>query len=412
MAIVSPSGLLGTRSPLLISWDGASTTSVDRFKLDIYAWTGDKDVRPADPIYTIDRTTGLIDEYPTADIAPLLQDEFIHRISKIDQDDFVVMSPDSLLWMEVDYRVEYQDKSTPPTSQLATGTTTRSLIVYGYSHFTDGANKDVAQEILMEDQYRYLYEFDTYNMPIYLGDVGSSYQTDAVKIKIAGSDGTSDEITISNKTGEDAQDRVLLFPVGVPNLSNFLFDNSLTGLTEPRLLDWWDVQILDSVNAVVDSRRFYNQCEPKYDPIQLQFINRLGMWDTLTFFKRSDDSISVSKERYRAVVGSASASGYTWGDQARGMRTYNHEAKKSMTLNTGFVNESISEVIQDLMMSEYVLMTINRTTERVADTYTISQDFRAVVVNTESLTLQKHINDKTINYTIEVEFATPENAML
>lgn len=411
MAVISPTGLLGTRSPILITWDGTGISASDiyYFKLEIYAWSGDKDVRPADPIYTIDRTSGFVDVYPTADIAPLLENEFNQRISKLDTDDLVTMSPDALFWVEVDYDIEYFDD---PFVVNDTGTTTRFLVTDGYGKFTDNANADLGQAILLQDQEKYFHELDTYNMPIYLGDVGSSYQTDVVKIKMVGSDGTSDEVVVTNQAGEDAEDRVLLFPVGIPNLQNYLYNESLTGLTEPRLLDWWDVQILDSSDDVVDSRRFYNQCEMKYDPIQLQFINRLGMWDTLTFFKRSDDSISVSKERYRAVVGSASASGYTWGDQARGMRTYNHEAKKSMTLNTGFVNESISEVLQDLMMSEYVLMTINRTTERVADTYTISQDFRAVVVNTESLTLQKHINDKTINYTIEVEFATPENAML
>ena len=203
-----------------------------------------------------------------------------------------------------------------------------------------------------------------------------------------------------------------MFPAGIPNLQNYLYNESLTGITEPRLLDWWDIQILDSVDAVVDSRRFYNQCEPKYDPVQLQFVNKWGMWDTLTFFKRSDTDLRGSKETYKQVVGSASASGYTWTTDSRGLRSYNHELNKTMTLNTGFVEETLSDVMEQLMMSEYVVMTINRTTTRVADTYTIAQDFRAVNVLTESLRLQKHINEKTINYTIEVEFATPENAML
>lgn len=412
MAIVSPSGLLGTRSPLLISWDGASTSSVDRFKLDIYAWTGDKDTRPSSPIYTIDRKTGFVDVYPVSDIAPLLEDEFNHRISKLDTDGLVTMSPDSLLWVEVDYRVEYQDKSNPPTSQVSTGTTTRSLAVYGYTAFTDNANHDLAQEILMEDQYRYLYEFDTYNLPIYLGDVGSSYQTDVVKIKILGSDGTSNEVSVTNQTGEDAEDRVLLFPAGIPNLQNYLSDEDLSAITEPRLLDWYEIQILDSSDDVVDSRRFYNQCEPKYDPIQLQFINKYGLWDTITFFKRSDTDLSSSKDTYRQIVGSASSSGYTWGDQARGIRSFNHDLKKTMTLNTGFVDENMSDLLEQLLMSEYVVMTINRTTTRVADTYTIAQDFRAVNVLSESFRIQKHINEKTINYTLQVEFSTPDNAML
>jgi len=410
MAVISPTGLLGTRSPILITWNGTGSSASDiyYFKLEVYAWTGDKDVRPASPIYTIDRTSGFVDAYPTADIAPILENEFNQRVSKLDTEDLVTMSPDALLWVEVDYDIEY---FSDPFVVNDTGTTTRFLVADGYSKFTDGSNKDLGQAILLEDQDKYFYEFDTFNMPIYLGDVGSSYQSDVVKIKLVGSDASNDEIVVTNQTGEDAEDRVLLFPVGIPNLSNYVFTEGL-GLSEPRLLDWWDVQILDSLDAVVDSRRFYNQCEPKYAPIQLQYINRYGMWDTMTFFKRSDTDLDVSKETYRSVIGSASASGYTWGDQSRGKRSYNQEMSKRITMNTGFIDEVNNENLEQLLMSPYVLMTINRTTTRVQDTYTIAQDFRAVNVLTESLRLQKHINEKTINYTIEVEFATPDNAML
>ena len=410
MAVISPTGLLGTRSPILITWNGTGSSASDiyYFKLEVYAWTGDKDVRPASPIYTIDRTSGFVDAYPTADIAPILENEFNQRVSKLDTEDLVTMSPDALLWVEVDYDIEYLSGGFVVND---TGTTTRFLVADGYSKFTDGSNKDLGQAILLEDQDKYFYEFDTFNMPIYLGDVGSSYQSDVVKIKLVGSDASNDEIVVTNQTGEDAEDRVLLFPVGIPNLSNYVFTEGL-GLSEPRLLDWWDVQILDSLDAVVDSRRFYNQCEPKYAPIQLQYINRYGMWDTMTFFKRSDTDLDVSKETYRSVIGSASASGYTWGDQSRGKRSYNQEMSKRITMNTGFIDEVNNENLEQLLMSPYVVMTINRTTTRVQDTYTIAQDFRAVNVLTESLRLQKHINEKTINYTIEVEFATPDNAML
>jgi len=349
-----------------------------------------------------------VDAYPTADIAPTLENKSNQRVSKLDTEDLVTMSPDALLWVEVDYDIEY---FSDPFVVNDTGTTTRFLVADGYSKFTDGSNKDLGQAILLENQDKYFYEFDTFNMPIYLGDVGSSYQSDVVKIKLVGSDASNDEIVVTNQTGEDAEDRVLLFPVGIPNLSNYVFTEGL-GLSEPRLLDWWDVQILDSLDAVVDSRRFYNQCEPKYAPIQLQYINRYGMWDTMTFFKRSNTDLDVSKENYRTVIGSESASGYTWGDQSRGKRSYNQEMSKRITMNTGFIDEVNNENLEQLLMSPYVLMTINRTTTRVQDTYTIAQDFRAVNVLTESLRLQKHINEKTINYTIEVEFATPDNAML
>ncbi len=83
-----------------------------------------------------------------------------------------------------------------------------------------------------------------------------------------------------------------------------------------------------------------------------------------------------------------------------------------MTLNTGFVSEDYGEVMEQLLMSEYVLMIYNRTTTQSGSGYDISQDQRAVNIVTNSLRLQKHINDKTINYTIDIEMANPENAML
>jgi hypothetical protein len=68
--------------------------------------------------------------------------------------------------------------------------------------------------------------------------------------------------------------------------------------------------------------------------------------------------------------------------------------------------------MEQLLMSEYVLMVFNRTTTQSGFKFDISQSQRAVNVLTESLRLQKHINDKTINYTIDIEMANPENAML
>ena len=141
-------------------------------------------------------------------------------------------------------------------------------------------------------------------------------------------------------------------------------------------------------------------------------MNRYGAWDYVTFLKRSDVDLNLDKEVYRSVIGNASASGYTWGNQSRGVRSYNHQVNHKMTLNTGFVSEDYSEVMEQLLMSEYVLMVFNRTTSQSGSEFNISQEQRAVNVLTNSLRLQKHINDKTINYTIDIEMANPENAML
>ena len=55
-------------------------------------------------------------------------------------------------------------------------------------------------------------------------------------------------------------------------------------------------------------------------------------------------------------------------------------------------------------MSETLFMVYDRITNRSGSTYEIGQEYRWVNVVTTNLTKQKHINDKTINYTLEVEY--------
>ena len=434
MAVNSPTGLLGVRSPIFITWDGTGVAASDirYFKLEIYAWTGEESAKPATPIYTIDRQSGFVDSYPTADIAPLLENEFNNRISKLTQDALVINSPDSQLWVQVDYDIEYFDD---PFIVNDTGSTDVFIATYGYGKFVEGANPNINKPILQKYE-RYAYDTDAFMMPIFLGlhgeglDIIYGYRDRVVAdggtveslsccnigldtIKVLNDDGTSYSyaVTESDVYGTAIEERVLLFPAGIANLSNWKANNGLLG-TAPYNADYYDIQLLDGFGTILDQLRVYNECEVKYDPVSLYFVNRYGAWDNITFFKRSDSTLSVSKEKYRSTIGSASASGYTWGDQARGMRTYNHEARERMVLNTGFVGEDYREVMEQLLMSEYVLMVINRTTERSGTTYDIEQSQRAITINNESLRLQKHINDKTINYTIEVEFATTQNAML
>jgi hypothetical protein len=434
MAVISPVGLVGARSPILITWDGTGTAASDirYFKLEIYAWSGEETAKPATPIYTIDRQSGFVDAYPTADIAPLLEAEFNSRISKLSLENIVDNAPDAQLWVQVDYDIEYIDD---PFVVNDTGSTDVFIATYGYGKFTEGANKNIQRPILQQYE-RYAADVDAFMMSIYLGlhgeglDIKYGYRDRVIAdggtiealnccnfgldaIRVLNDDGTAYEYqpTEADVYGTAVEERVMLFPAGPANLTNFKEAQGYTG-TAPYRTNYYDIQLLDVFDNVIESMRVYNTCEARYEPVSLYFVNRYGAWDNITFFKRSDTSLNVSKDTYRSTIGSASSSGYTWGNQARGMRTYNHKAQHRLTLNTGFVNETYSEVIEQLLMSEYVLAVIDRSTARDGQTFNISQSQRAVNILTDTLTLQKHVNDKTINYTIDVEYATPENAML
>jgi hypothetical protein len=434
MAVISPTGLLGVRSPIFITWNGTgvSASDINSFELEIYAWNGEESAKPATPIYTINRTSGFVDSFPTADISKLLENEFINRVSKLTQDSIVDNSPDSLLWVQVDYDINYDVGGTPTTDA---GSTDVFIATYGYGKFVEGANPNITKPILQKHE-RYAYDTDAFMMSIFLGlhgeglDAIYGYRDRVIadggvveslscaniglaKIKVLNDDATSYEyaVTEADVYGTSVEERLMLFPAGIANLSNWKANNGLSG-TAPYNTKYYDIQLLDGFDNVIEYMRVYNECEAKYDPVSIYFVNRYGAWDNLTFFKKSETNLNVSKEDYRSIIGSASANGYTWGTQARGMRTYNHEARESMTLNTGFVSEDYSEVLEQLLMSEYVLMVINRTTERSGTSYDIEQSQRTIKVVTNSLRKQKHINDKTINYTIDIEFATTQNAMI
>ena len=432
MAVISPEGLVAARSPLFFTWDGSNRDRLDGMELEIYVWSGEESAKPSSPVYTINRTSGFVDFYPTADISALIENEFINRISKLHNDALVFQSPDSQLFVQVDYDIEYLDD---PFVVNDTGSTEIFIVTHGYGKFIEGANKKIQGPFLQEKD-RYAYEKDAWMLPIYLGlhgeglDIIYGYRDRVVadggsvealsccniglaNIKVLNDDGTSYQyaVTESDVYETKAEERVLLFPSGIANLSNWKANQGYGG-TAPYNANYYDVQLLDGFNSVIDQVRVYNECEPKYDPVSLYFVNRYGAWDYVTFLKRSDVDLNLDKEVYRSVIGNASASGYTWGNQSRGVRSYNHQVNHKMTLNTGFVSEDYSEVMEQLLMSEYVLMVFNRTTSQSGSEFNISQEQRAVNVLTNSLRLQKHINDKTINYTIDIEMANPENAML
>lgn len=426
MAIVSPTGLLGARSPIYISWDGSGTQEVESFQLEIYAWTGDKDVRPASPIYTINRTSGFVDIYPTANIAPLLRDEFQALIGKWTQSQELNYSPNSFFWVEVDYDIDYNNGGGTLNS---TGTTERFMVSNSYSTLLEGTNATITNHILWNTDNRCYHENDTQMMPVFLGadpteglDIVYGYEDRVVAdggtieslqcaniglryFKILNDDGTSYQFDVSeNFMGNPlAQDRVLLFPVGIANLTNWKVSEGKSG-TAPYNTEYYDAQLINGFGEVIDERRIYNICEPKYTPQQIFFVNKLGAWDSITFFKKQVENVNISKESYKPSLGSSGSSGFTFGSAAPTKQNYNYSKDNTLTLNTGFVDESFGDLFEEMLMSETIYMVISRYTNRSGSTYEIGQTYRWVNVSTMNMTKQKHINDRTINYTLDIEY--------
>ena len=124
-------------------------------------------------------------------------------------------------------------------------------------------------------------------------------------------------------------------------------------------------------------------CESKYTPIICDFINRFGVWQRITFFKASSQTFDRKSTQLNLKP---SALNYNVADNVR--KDFNLNGNQHVKVNTGFVPESYSEYIKEIMLSERILI-----------------DGKPAVIDTNSIQLQQHINDKLINYELDFTFA-------
>ena len=140
-------------------------------------------------------------------------------------------------------------------------------------------------------------------------------------------------------------------------------------------------EILVDDNSVFKTT-FIADCEIKYTPMLCSFINKNGGWDYLTFFKAKTETWEVKNKEYNLLPDSLDY------NTARGeSKFFNYEAKQTVKINTGWVEEYYNELIKDLMVSETILL-----------------DGVPVKLKTMTTDLKSSLQDKMINYTIDFEY--------
>ena len=165
-------------------------------------------------------------------------------------------------------------------------------------------------------------------------------------------------------------------------------------LEEFKLLDVDKVIVSNAYSAKVLTVKTIEEC--KYSPFKLIFKNRFGVKESLWFFKKSKRSLKVSSEEFRAnqleqrIAGVSPAIDNT----VRSMQQYNKNGVESVTLNSGFVVEALNESFKQLMLSEEV--TLFDYDNNV---------LQAVNVKNGELKYKTSVNDKLINYSIDLEMS-------
>jgi hypothetical protein len=143
------------------------------------------------------------------------------------------------------------------------------------------------------------------------------------------------------------------------------------------------VQVVSGVTSVIATYTFLETCEPKYTPINLDFINKYGAWQRLMLFKASYDTFDVSMTDYNMMSDTPNYNVLKGRKQV-----FNVNGNEKIKANTGWVSESYKEVIKQMMLSEIILI-----------------DNKPVKLSSKNAELHKSINKKMINYELSFEYA-------
>jgi hypothetical protein len=151
------------------------------------------------------------------------------------------------------------------------------------------------------------------------------------------------------------------------------------------------VEFYSASNVLLQSFTFKPLVECRYTPIPIDFINKAGGWQRVFFFKASTDKMNFTSEDYNFLTEVPTATPNSWTVADGQTRQMNRNARRKVTLNSGSVEENFKFIIEQLLLSERVI--VNGLPAKIL---------------TGDIDLIKTVNRKDLNYTLEFEFAYDE----
>lgn len=233
----------------------------------------------------------------------------------------------------------------------------------GYGYYDEGANPSLSTRALISNTTIWIPQSGTTRIPVYTS--ASSNAVSSVKYYSGGSLVESDSITPSGQSAAQ-----IAYPSSTATID--------------------EVRVYYNSDASYDSFSVrYMDCS-KFDTYKITFVNKFGALQDLYFTGKSTETISVQKDGYKSNVLDIATQSYTVTDHQ--FRDFDVKGRQNMILNTGNVSEDYNEPIKQLLLSEKVWMTVGG-------------DVIPVNVATNTLTMRTSLNDKMVNYTVEVNFA-------
>lgn len=135
-------------------------------------------------------------------------------------------------------------------------------------------------------------------------------------------------------------------------------------------------------------------CQNKFGEVDVHFLNRYGTYETMVFNAVSRRVQNITRESYQRAMYRQTDLAANWTYGVPITTNFLTNAVTQLTINTNWVDESYNEIIQQLMVSENIL---------VID----GSDVVSARVIDSAFTEKKRVNEKLIQYTIQLEYNQP-----
>lgn len=414
-----PSSIAMARSPLFATAKNneGDTDTLTAMTIVLYVYTGDK-ASTGSADYSLAKTYS-IDEVINFEISDLVREFFQHPFGRAFITEPTASETGEVLWVYNTGSVTYSDAGDPEQSSVwpveADG---KWIALDGYKSLGELQNSGVTQPNLVTLRPFQVLEGASQSLAVsyntYSGLNGFSIEIDGDEYVYS----LKDELGYTNATVISTQ-MVIYLPSGPANVAaftgitptgsytiNLLVNNECISYNDRVKADGGTVEALGCLIDAVDAlggnddkvaHNFTVLCEPKYTPYLMQFVNKYGVSDYITFFKRSDESGSFTQDQYQKSI---YADAFTDVNYNNGKyQSFNINSRNTLTLNTGFVDESYGSIVEEIMMSEKVAI------------YEDSQ-WVSVVPQRGSVNYLKSVNDGLINYTLSFTYAFDQRMLI
>jgi len=169
--------------------------------------------------------------------------------------------------------------------------------------------------------------------------------------------------------------------ISASTLSQNLIKNIFVNLAEASTSDEY-VEI--NFNDIITTLLITDEC--RYTPVDIIFQNKEGALQILTFFKAKTESLQVDSEEFEFDRGQPE-------DGFHQFVTYNVQGRKPIKINSGFLDESMNESYEQLLLSERIWQ------------FTEGKKYIPLSLSTKNFEYKTREKDRLINYELEFKYA-------